>query len=126
MSNPNKIDWTVHRVIDDYGSGNSANAHTHGMENYNHLNFQLVIPIHPEQATVLLNAICLEVQKGKRFAPGNYPGEFVYNTEFRLMLVRETGRNLLRVIVPDPNLRFPEDPLCEAPYKYQTRKMFEE
>ena len=122
---PKKIDWIVHYVFEERGPGGSTNAHTHGMENYGQMDFQLVIPVVPKKATVLLNAIALEVQKGKRFVEGDYPEKTVYNTAFRLKRVRETGRIVLRIIMPDPNLRFPEDPLCEEPYKYQTEKMFE-
>jgi len=119
------VDWIIHYVIGDYGPGGIANIHTHGMENYGHLDFQMVLPLKKEQATMLLNTIGLEVQNGKRFEPGHYSGA-VYSCDFRLELHRETSRDVLRLIFPDPQFRFPEDPQCECPYKHQTEIAFEE
>jgi len=123
----NKPDWTVHYILDDIGPGGIINVHTHGMERYGHLDFQTVLPIAPEKATVLLNTIGFEVQNGRKFEPGDYGDDsHVYSCAFRLEQHRETGRDVLRLIFPDPQFRFPEDPLCEKPYKYQTETAFEE
>jgi len=119
------VDWIIHMVIDSDGPGGIRNSHTHGMERYNHLDFQMVLPLSQEQTMQLLNTIGREVQSGKRFQPGQYSGE-VFSCDFRLELHRETGRDVLRLIFPDPQMRFPEDSLCETPYKYQTVKAFED
>lgn len=37
----------------------------------------------------------------------------------RLDEFEETGRKVLRVIIPDAANRFPEDPECTNPYNYQ-------
>lgn len=125
--NKSNVDWIVHYVLDQYGPGGICNGHTHGMEKYGNLDFQIVLPISPEKITLLLNTICLEVQKGRRFEQGDYPLENeVYTAPFRLQKVRETGRDVLRIILSDPNFRFPEDLLCEEPYKYQTITGFAE
>jgi hypothetical protein len=120
----NKVDWIIHAVIGSIGPGGIVNSHTHGMKRYGHLDFQLVLPLAPKQIMLLLNTICFEVRNGRRFAPGLYTGE-IYSCDFRLELFRETGRDVLRLIFPDPQFRFPGDPYCESPYKYQTWKAFE-
>ncbi|MDR0287809.1 MAG: DUF4262 domain-containing protein [Clostridiales bacterium] len=119
-----EVDWIIHMVIGEYCPGGIINSHTHGMEQYKHPNFQLVLPLNKEQIMMILNTICLEVQDGRRFCPGKYSGE-IFSCDFRLEIYRETGPDLLRLIFPDPKMWFPEDPLCEAPYKYQTQKAFE-
>lgn len=119
-----KFDWLVHYVINTYGPGGITNAHTHGMKWYNHMDFQIVLPVSMEQSALLLNTIGEEVQKGRRFKLGHYSGE-VFSCDFRLIIRRETGRNVFRLIFPDPYMRFPEHPLCEVPYKYQTEIAFE-
>lgn len=43
-----------------------------------------------------------------------------------LKKVRETGRDVLRLIIPDKYNHFPEDPDCKEPYKHQELNMFEE
>lgn len=118
------IDWEIHAVIGVSGPGGIVNSHTHGMERYGHLDFQLVLPLVPKQTALLLNTICIEVQKGRRFLPEHSISE-VFTCDFRLELFHETGRDVLRLILPDPKLRFPENPLCESPYKYQTCRAFE-
>lgn len=117
------VNWIIHVVIGDYGPGGIVNSHTHGMENYNHLDFQLVLPLGKEQTMTLLNTICFEVQEGKRFEPGHYSG-MVYSCDFRLELHQETGRQVLRLIFPDPQMRFPEDPCCDLIYRDQTKQAF--
>ena len=37
----------------------------------------------------------------------------------RLMKYEETGRQVLRVIIPDKYKHFPEEPCCMAPYCLQ-------
>jgi len=120
-----KVDWVIHYIISCCGPGGIVNIHTHGMDRYDHLDFQLVLPLVKKQAMDLLNTIGIEVQNGRRFEPGKYSGE-VFSCDFRLELHRETGRDVLRLIFPDPQMRFPEDPLCEELYKHQTERAFEE
>ena len=43
----------------------------------------------------------------------------------RLKKVRETGRDVLRLIIPDKHNRFPEDENCMEPYRHQELEMFE-
>ena len=118
------INWIIHAVMDSPGPGGIVNSHTHGMEQYGHLDFQLVLPLVPKQISFILNSICLEVQNGKRFSPGSYRVEG-FTCDFRFELHKETGRDVLRLIIPDPKFRFPEDPMCEEPYKYQIQRAFE-
>jgi len=113
-----KIDWIIHTVPLE-GPEGFFNSHTHGMEKYGHLDFQLVLPLHPQLTAEILNTIGEEVQNGRKFKPGEYSKD-VFTCEFRIKLYRESGRDVLRLIFPDPNMRFPEDPLCETSYKHQT------
>lgn len=124
---PKKVDWVIHYVIDCEGEGEGGivNIHTHGMENYSHINFQLVLPVHEDQAQLILNSICFAVQDGRRFDVGEQKKD-LYNCVFRLDAHKESGRDVLRLILPDPEWRFPENPLCNEPYKYQTVCGFQE
>ena len=74
----------------------------------------------------LLNTIALRVQAGESFQAGDMIKGLYEDCDIRLDLFRETGRDILRLIIPDKHNRFPENPLCEAPYKYQTLRLFEE
>jgi len=119
----NKADWVIHYVFDDNGIGGIVNIHTHGMDKYNHPDFQLVLPVSQAQAKSFLNAICYEVQDGSSFGPGIYDKETVYSCSFALTPRTEAGRDVLRLIFPDSKMRFPDNPLCEEPYKFQTQEV---
>lgn len=132
MSKP--IDWTIHMVANgvtcakcgkaensfiDY----ACNAHTHGMQKYNHLDFQMVLHTSPEDMCYILNTLGMRVQNGERFKAGDMVSGIFLDCDVRLDLFWETDRNVLRVIIPDGKNRFPEDPNCEYPYSFQTWQM---
>jgi hypothetical protein len=76
-----KIDWIIHccsngvvcyeckKVVTGFLQ-NTCNAHTHGMEKYHHMDFQMVLFLPPEEIGRILNTLGLRVQAGK------------YNNEF--------------------------------------------
>ena len=114
-------DWIIHCVINETVPDKTLNSHTHGMGKYSHPDFQLVLPYKKEDVMYLLNAIGHRVQNGEKFRAGDMVKGLYEDCEVRLDLVMETGRLVLRLIVPDKSNRFPEDPLCEEPYKYQAQ-----
>jgi len=120
-----KMDWVIHFIIDQYGPGGTVDNHTHGMEKYNHLDFQVVLNYKKEEVGRLLNTMGHRVQNGERFKAGDMVKGLYLDCDVRLDLFWANGRSVLRLIVPDPDNIFPEDPRCQAPYKYQTEKMFE-
>lgn len=126
MKNKNEIDWIIHKIINDYGPGNLTNAHTHGMARYNHLDFQVVLNLPPEHVGYLLNSMGARVQNGERFHAGNMIYGLYDDCPVRLDEFRETGRSVLRLIIPDKYNLFPENPHCMDTYKYQIMPMFEE
>ena len=88
----NNIEWIIHLCAngncDECGKREegflpyTCNAHTHGMEKYGHMDFQLVLKTHPDE-------------------------------------FEETGRTVLRIIIPDDENRFPEDEKCMEVYRLQ-------
>ena len=113
------IDWVIH------GCGNgvvceidgktengfmpgTCNFHTHGMERYNHQDFQMTIAYPHKEICRILNTLGLRVQAG------------IYeDCDVRLTEFEETGRMVLRVIIPDKHNRFPEDAGCDVRYTLQ-------
>ena len=121
------MNWIIHYIIDDHGPfPNLCNAHTHGMEEYNHLDFQVVINFPAEHYCYLLNTIAMRVKKGEIFQDGDMVSGLYTDCDIRLKQVRETGRDVLRLIIPDKHNCFPDNPACMAQYKYQELNMFEE
>jgi len=82
------------------------------------LDFQLVLPLSKDHVDRILNAFGMEVKKGKKYEPGSYNEKF-FSNDFRIVPAYDRGRNVLRIILPDSKSRYPENPLCECPFKHQ-------
>lgn len=124
-----RIDWVIHLVAngacDACGRVERGflpylcNAHTHGMEQYGHLDFQLVLMLPSEEIGRILNTLGLRVQSGERFHVGDMVSGIYEDCDIRLDEHEETGRKVLRVIIPDKYNVFPEDSSCMTPYNLQ-------
>lgn len=131
-----KVDWIIHIVgngiiceeCGDVERGfkeNLCNAHTHGMSRYSHPDFQMVLATAPHEIGRILNSFGLMVQNGYRFTDGEYVTGIYEDCAVRVQMFWETDREVFRVIIPDRNNIFPEDPNCEEPYCYQLLKTSE-
>lgn len=121
-----ELNWIIHLVYDDIGEGGMTNSHTHGMEQYGHPDFQVVLPFPTEHIGYLLNTMGLRVQMGERFKDGDLVQGLYEDCSVRVSEFIETGRTVLRLIIPDKHNRFPEDPECDDRYKIQINRYFEE
>lgn len=127
-----KIDWIIHLVgnggCDACGGEetgfvpNMCNAHTHGMERYGHLDFQMVLRTSDKEIMRILNTLGLRVQSGECFQSGDMVSGIYEDCDVRLDEYEETGHRVLRVIIPDASNIFPEDGSCMAPYNLQLLK----
>ena len=126
-----EIDWIIHCcrnsvVCDeccDVENGfveNACNAHTHGMDRYNHPDFQLVLALPDEEICRILSTFGLWVQQGRRFSSGELVSGIYEDCDVKLETFIETGRKLFRVVIPDKNNVFPDDGNCMYPYTLQT------
>lgn len=131
MTGPKKkIDWIIHfcsnHPCDMCGETDfrfrpyTCNAHTHGMEKYHHPNFQITLLLPPQDIGYLLNSMGMWVQEGEIFHSGDLISGLYTDCKVRLDEYEETGRKVLRLIIPDKENRFPEDPLCMDVYKLQS------
>ena len=124
------VDWVIHLVAngaacEKCGKTDSGfipytcNAHSHGMEAYNHPDFQLVLAYTPKEIMRIINTLGLRVQAGEKFHAGDLITGIYDDCCVRLDEFEESGRTVLRVIVPDKNNLFPEDEKCDELYKLQ-------
>ncbi len=124
-----KIDWIIHLCANEAcaecGKTETGflpymcNAHTHGMERYGHIDFQMVLRLSDTEIARILNTLGLWVQSGKRFHSDDMVSGIYEDCDVRLDEFEETGRKVLRVIIPDKNNIFPEDESCMEPYCFQ-------
>lgn len=127
------FEWIIHLVANGAGCAKcgevesefipyTCNAHTHGMEKYNHMDFQLVLRLPTEEIGRILNTLGCRVQQGEKFHNGDYVKGIYDDCDICLQEFEETGRKVLRVIIPDANNIFPNDPRCASPYNLQLLK----
>ncbi len=128
-----KIDWIIHycangnvcdkcQMAEHSFLPNTCNAHTHGMEKYKHKDFQIILNFGPEEIMRILNTLGLRVQSGEQFQNGDLVSGIYEDCNVRLDEYEETGRKVLRVIIPDKYNIFPEDEHCMAVYRLQLLK----
>ncbi len=106
--------WYAHIVNEDPDSPTGFNYHTHGFVTANHLNIQIVLPIHPDICHAIANIIYRRIkirgqkfQAGKRYSkiiePDGVAGVGEDDKEYEVMFIKvtECGRPVLRIIFPD-------------------------
>ena len=124
-----QIDWMIHYcangVCDECGKAEegfipyACNAHTHGMEKYGHMDFQMVLHLPLQEVGRILNTLGLRVQTGERFKAGDLVSRIYEDCDIRLDAFEETGRTVLRAVIPDKHNRFLEDEQCMDAYRVQ-------
>ena len=97
----------------------ACNANTHGMAQYGHMDFQIVLALPDHEIARILNTLCLRVQAGERFKAGDMVSGIYEDCQIRLDEFEETDRKVLRVIIPDKYNIFPDDDRCMETYKLQ-------
>lgn len=124
------INWIIHLVMNGVRCAEcgdvensflpfTCNCHTHGMEQYGHPNFQVVINYPDEEIGYILNSLGLRVQAGEKFKNGDYVEGIYEDCRVRMKEFIECNRRVLRVIIPDKHNRFPEDKDCTYPHTVQ-------
>jgi hypothetical protein len=101
-----RFGWYAHYVQDDESYPLGVNYHTHGLvEHFQHPDLQIVMPADPELAHKLFCVIVDLIKDGEKFSDGQevkYPAGLCG----RFHEVEETGRKVLRLILPDFDGKF--------------------
>ena len=91
--------------------GEYLNAHTHGVfDSFKHPDLQLVLPVSGAVGGSILRTVVNRIKKGETFKPGQDYQEIAQGYPVRFMKAVENGRDVLRLIFPDRDGRFPGDP----------------
>lgn len=121
MGQKMKIDWVYHYVsnnapcsvcgkVEKSFPQYVCDAHTHGMDKYGHLEFQVVVDYGPKEIGRLLNTMGLRVQQGERFKNGDKVKGLYLDCDVTLWQMSDSnGKDILRLIIPDKENRMPED-----------------
>ena len=124
-----KMDWIWHYVsnhrmceccgkVEDSFPQYICDAHTHGMEKYGQLEFQVVLDYGPEECGRLLNTMGCRVRDGERFKNGDKVEGLYLDCDVQLREMKDAhGNRILRLIIPDKQNRLPEESV--VPHSYQ-------
>lgn len=111
-----KPDWIIHYVLTDRPS-----SHTHGLNRYGGLELELNLPVPQEKAQMILNLLGAEIaEKGKYYRSGDREdGVFtipVYFFETTPAVPDSSFSRVMRVLVCDPDGKYPWEPNCAPGY----------
>lgn len=124
-------DWICHLVMVGScdGCGNSeysplspylCDCHTHGLEKYGSKELQLVVKMQQNMIGYLLNTVGAMIRAGAELKDGDYIDCLL---EGYLVLITKnedsSGKEILRIVVPDVKGLFPKDEGCDTPYSLQ-------
>jgi hypothetical protein len=100
----------VHFVGQDETSPTGFNAHTHGLDQFDHLDFQIVIPLPPEIGHGVLTILAERVKEGEKFEANQLVEKVLTGgVNVKLVEAKEDDRKVFRVILPDPKGRVEPD-----------------
>lgn len=114
-----KVGWYAHFVSNDPRCPYSTNLHTHNlMEKFGHKDLQICLNIAPQVGHAIFVTIIDEIKKGKKFEAGKEYDE-IFDGGFKAKFIDafETGRPVLRVLVPGPDGKY------EGKYAEQLTKL---
>ena len=125
-----KIDWVCHYVSNNCACAECGkvkkaypsyvcDAHTHGMDKYNHLEFQVILDYGLFEIGRLLNTMGKRVQNGESFKDGDWVKGLYEDCDVLLREIPDSaGEPVLRLIIPDRDNKMPEE--STVPYSYQS------
>lgn len=116
-----KYDFVIHNVFPSEGDESVlCSIHTHGLkENFNHMDLEVVLPIDPRIISGVFHGMVDAIKAGYSFEDKLTSDRVIQNYEVQLVKVNDGNRDLIRVVLPDVNGKFPCDKDCVDIYKNQ-------
>lgn len=114
-----KRDWKIQYIIDDKTGRGSA--HSHGLDKYGSLEIEINLHLRPEVMGQYINLIADHIaNKGLQIEDGErVEGIFFCAVYFFKVKSVQSEDVVLRVVLPDEQLRFPWDADCSPEYREQ-------
>ena len=115
-----KYGFVIHNVFPDSQDEVLWSHHTHGLkENFNHMDLEVVLPIDPQIVGSIFHGMVDLIKGGESFEDKLISDKVIRNYNVQLVKVNDGQRDLIRIILPDVNGKFPSDPDCADVYKNQ-------
>ena len=110
-----KFGFYVHYV----NEGEVIDVHTHGLvETHDHPDLQIVLPIDPKTSHSVINNVVAKIEEGQVFSDGMVVEDIIQNFSVKFVDAKEGDRDVLRIILPDPQGKIEPDEI-DAKYAIQ-------
>lgn len=96
-----------------------CDARTVGVETFSNSEFQIVLNLKDGSIVSAFNNVLAILMAGTVLKDKYHVRGVVDSRPIRIMEVPNGSRVLRRIIIPDPDGRWPEDPDCKYPYSLQ-------
>ena len=112
-------DWIIHLILCERPS-----SHTHGLCKYGSLELELNLPVPEKKAAMILNLVGEAIaEKGKQYRSGDREDDIftlpIYLFETEPAVSDPRFSRVLRVLVCDPDGKYPWEPGCAPGYAEQ-------
>lgn len=115
-----KYGFVIHNVFPSSDDEILWSHHTHGLkENFNHIDLEIVLPINPNIVGGVFHGMVEQIKEGESFENKLISDRVIQGYDVQLVKVNDGHRELLRIILPDVNGKFPADKDCADVYKNQ-------
>lgn len=117
-----KYGWVVRYVFetDAHEFDGLANIYTKGLpESFGHPNIQVVLPLPQDIIHSVLLGMVESIKTGVVFESGVISDEVLRGMPVTFKTFKNNGKEVLRLLLPDPNGILPTDPSCQEAYKRQ-------
>lgn len=115
-----KYGFVIHNVFPSSEEEILWSHHTHGLkENFNHMDLEIVLPVNPNIAGAVIHGMVELIKEGESFENKLISDKVIRDYDVQLVKTKEGKREVLRIILPDKNGKFPSDEDCEDIYKNQ-------
>lgn len=118
-------EWTAHLVMFSEEDENQFNrylcdCHTHGLDKFDSLEIQVVLKVKKEIITHIIATVSAMIECGVHLQDGDLI-EQVLSCPVRIRKNEDLyGNEILRIVLPDENMKFPEDEGCDKNFIFQS------
>lgn len=95
--------------------------HTHGLEQSQggHYDLEITLPVSGEDAAEVISNVVDKIKKGKEFRDGDIESGILVGYDVKFVKRKESGRDILRILLPDRDGRYPEHADCDPRFSEQ-------
>lgn len=112
----------IHYVPDTDKTPFGIDAHTHGLDAYNHLELECILPVSQDNMVSIINPLIKMIVEGEPLSEGCRRDLLINDYQMYFIEVKDiwdSNKSVLRIIIPDEENKMPWDEGCDSIYASQ-------